>query len=188
MEEKNKKQVLRYSDEELNLIKSVFADNDNSLKALQKVFLQIPLNAIDLSIINGWSKDLKKLLRKVFVPELNDDVPLTQVWDLTSSIDFKGKMMDEVVLNIKANKILLDYFNQQLKALDKNDFKAPKITIEELTNIDNKTDWQIYIDILARSNIIGTTQSRVLMLMTLAGKKDETPEERDKRLIKDSTK
>ena len=65
------KQILRYSTEELDLIKSVFADNDNALKALQKVILQLPLNVVELATLEGWkgNKPLKNLLRKCFLPQ-----------------------------------------------------------------------------------------------------------------------
>jgi len=46
--EKNKakqKQTMRYSDEELALIKSVFSENDELLLTIRKVMLQAPLSS-----------------------------------------------------------------------------------------------------------------------------------------------
>jgi hypothetical protein len=191
MEKEKKKRPMRYNEAELFLLKNTFAENDDLIKAIQKVFLQLPLNALDLSILQliSGNKEINKIIRKVVLPQLDDDVPYGEVWDYQLAIDFRSKMPENIVADIKANKILIDYFDQQLKVLEKADFrKEPKIKLAELADITDKIPNDIYIDILARSNIIGTFASRLVMLAGLAGEKVESPEEQKRRLEQDSSK
>jgi len=183
--------TLRYTESELSVIKNTFADNDGLLKALQKFFLQIPLNVVDLSLLQTSikSKELLKTIKKVVFPELTDDVPFLQIWDYTLGIDFKGKMQEQIVADIKSNKLFIDYFKQQLKALENGEWAIQqKIKLSELGDITDKLDTDLYIDTLARNNIIGTVSGRMSQLYVLAGRKTETPEEQEKRLTQDSTK
>jgi len=195
-EEKNKNQLpkhLRYSDDELILIKQMFSDNVELLKALQRAFLQLPLSVNNLSILQisniKGNKNLINLLQKIFLPKIEDDVYFTEIWDYHAGIDFKGKLAEQIVADIKATDVLVAYYDQQLKALEKGEWNTEQdIKIKDLTSTKNKTDEQIYIDLLARNNILGTIAGRVQQLYILAGQKDETPEEQKRRLSQDSAK
>lgn len=80
MQEK-KKQVMRYGEAELALIKGMFKDNNALVIALRKVFLQMPLNVLDTEIIINTFKGRKEnltVIRKCFYPELEPEAPLSQ--------------------------------------------------------------------------------------------------------------
>ena len=189
-ETKPKKQILRYNDAEMALLKNTFSDNDLLLKAIQNLFLQLPLNAVQMATLQTNCKgEMLKILRKTFLPELTDDVPFQEVWDMWLGIDMKNKMFDEVVMLVKANQKFLNYFEQQLEVLEKGNFnKEQKIKFGDFTDNKNKLDNQIYEDIFARNTIFASLQGRLGQLVALAGLKDETPEEREKRLNADSAK
>ena len=56
----------KYTDEELELIKKTFADNEELLIVLRKFLLQANLNAVELSRIELLKgKEIVKILRKV---------------------------------------------------------------------------------------------------------------------------
>jgi hypothetical protein len=191
-EQPKKKQVMRFNDEELLLIKGVFSENEDLLKVIRKVFYQMPLNAVDLSLLQVTFKEkegLKKVLRKVLLPTLSPDVPLQQNIDLWLLVKVKELPVSEASVHIKSIKIWIDYMNQQLKVIESGKYiKKPKISFNELTNIKNKTDWDLFANMLARNTIVNHVEQQLQQLLMLAGLKNETPEQTIERLHKDSAK
>ena len=80
---------MRFSDSELALIRGVFYENDQLLK----------------------------LMRKVFLPEIDPTAPLGQLVDLWMTIDLKDKDPEEAMINIKARNQLIMHVEQQLLQL-----------------------------------------------------------------------
>lgn len=178
----------RYDEQELATIKATF-NNENLLRSLQKAFLQLPLTAVDLSNLSVNMNDkVKAIMRKMFLPQLTDNTNYNQMWDMTLSINVKDKMYEQVVLDIKSNDILIRYFDQQLKALEKGDYqKKQKIVLKKLTDLKDETDWNIYINVLARNNIIGTVAGRLNNLFLLA-QPEKTPQQLKEEQEKNSSK
>lgn len=179
---------MRYSDKELNLMKGLFADNDELLKAIRKVFLQMPLNPIDtscLSVLKGKG-DTEALLRKAFLPELDGEAPFHQVIDLWMTVEIKDKSPESVRIIAQAREGLIDYLDQQLKVLF--GAKQGKISFANLTSLKGKTDDQITIDLINRNTIIAHVEMQLNQFKILAGQKDESVEETKARLLKDSSK
>src|SRR3990167_5429159 len=129
----------RYTDREKEIIKNTFAENQDILGAIQKAFLQLPLNAMELSTLSMNVKgDVMKIISKTILPQLDDDVPTFNVYDLWMTQDIKGRMYDDVVLGVKSTKVVIDYLDQQLKAFARGDFnKKQKISYKELSDIVN---------------------------------------------------
>ena len=189
-----KKQLMRFSDDELALIKSVFAENDDLLKAIRKLMLQINLSANDLAALTvNLKEDVLKVLRKEFLPTIEGNEPVQQIMDLWMMINIKDRMYEDAVLTIKANKKFIDYIQQQfalledIENLQKNSNKL-KLKLEDLTDIEDKLDKDMFIDICARNTIIYYVEGRIQDLYSLALRKEETPEEQAKRLEKNSSK
>lgn len=185
------KQDGRYSEQELAIIKATF-NNDELLRALHKVFLQLPLNALNLSSLQLTLKDKKdihKIIRKMFLPQLTDDVPYQHAVDITAVIDFKNKAYEEIVLHIQSSQLYIKYIDQQLKLIEKGKYqtKNPKINFKRLTESRGEDGTQLFINTLTRNNIVNTVSGRLMNLELLA-KPEETLEQRNERLQKDSTK
>lgn len=181
---------MRYSDEELSLIKSTFAENDDLIKAVRKAILQMPLNAVELSLIGLNFKDkedMMRIMRKNFTPELDGNVPLGQEIDLFLTIGLKDMLPDIAAIHLKSIKIWHDYLVERMDELEGKKVAKPT-KLKDLKNIDDKTDEQMYVDMLARNTIVNSTEQQLNQLYILAGAKDETPEETIKRLHKDSSK
>lgn len=89
MVEENKGQQMRFSKEELALIKSAFKGNT----------------------------DLLKLMRKVFLPELDPTAPLGQIIDLWMTVPVKEMTAEQAQVNILARNSLIMHVEQQLLQL-----------------------------------------------------------------------
>jgi len=186
-----KKQVMRFNDKELITIKGVFAENDDLLKAMRKVFYQIPLDAVDLSRLEITFKnkpELHKVMRKCFLPEISADVPFQQQIDLWMTISLKDMIVSEASAHLDSIQIWIDYMEQQLEVLKSGFKKVQKIDFKELSDIRKDIPTEKFAKMLARNTIVNHVEQQLNQLLILAGMKAETPEETVERLQKDSNK
>ena len=182
-----KQQKMRYTDKELDLMKFTFKDDLSTLKAIRKVFLQMELTEKEYILLRRKIKgDVIPLMRKVFLPELDGDAPISQIIDLWMTIKIDDKNPDEAMLFIKAREIVVNYIEQQLAILGK-ETNEEKIKFKSLSEIlvDNANT---YINFLARNTIILHTENQIQEINILSHKIEETPEEEAERLKKDSSK
>jgi hypothetical protein len=190
-EPKKKKQTMRFNDEELELIKHIFAENDDLLKAIRKVFYQIPINALDRALLQTNVKlgPLQKVLQKMFSPTIDMDMPFGQQMDFWLLSQIKDKFISEGAVHLKSIKIAIDYLDQQLKVLqDPKLIQVEGIQLKDLEDITDKTDSNMYAEMMARNTIINQVEGGLNQLIILAGRKNETVEETLKRLGQDSNK
>lgn len=183
----DKKKQMRFSEAELGLMKTTFAENEELLKAIRKVFLQIPLDPIDQQLIKGLSKDVLKLINKTFLPTLDGNAPLHQLIDLWMTVEIKDKMLETVVINATAREKLINYLKERLSDLE-GDSVEGGISFYELTSLKDKDAEEIAVDIQVRNTIINHTEMQLNQLLVLAGKKEETIDETMKRLEQNSNK
>ncbi len=183
---------MRYSDGELILIKGTFKDNEELLKTIRKVFYQMSLNTVDLSrlqITFNGKKELQKVMRKMFLPEIDADIPFQQQIDLWMTIKLKDMIVSEAAVHLKSIKVWYDYINQQLKTIENGKYdKKQKMIFNKLIDIKDKTDWDMYANVMARNTIINHVEMCLQQLSFLSEKKDETPEETIERIQQDSNK
>jgi len=186
MEEKNKKQVMRFSETELATIRSVFGNNDELLKALRKLFLQIPLDVMDLSIVELMKKpDVLKIVRKLFLPEIDPEAPINQIIDLWMTIDARGKSPEELVPHFEARERVIKYLDQQLKVLEGNG--KEKIRFSKLGYSHRKSAYNNYVDFEVRNTILVHVETQLNQLDILS-LPEETREEMEKRTKMNSAK
>jgi hypothetical protein len=89
VEENKGGQQMRFSNEELSLIKSTFKNNT----------------------------DLLKLMRKVFLPEIDPKAPLGQMIDLWMTVPVKEMTAEQAQVNILARNSLIMHIEQMLLQL-----------------------------------------------------------------------
>lgn len=181
---------MRYSDEELNHIKGVFSENEELLKVIRKVMLQIPLNSIDQSLLTFLKGDILKIIRKTFLPTIEPEAPFHQIVDLWLTLNVNEKDPFQAWHSIKAREMLIEYIDQQLRFLE-GDKRKPKIVFESLTDFSGITQSQAdkaFINLMVRNTLLQHTEMQISMLLMLAGLKNETVEETQKRLQKNSSK
>ena len=80
---------MRYTDSELSIIKSTFKGNE----------------------------ELLKLMRKVFLPELDPSAPLGQQIDLWMTVKIDDMLPEQAIINIKARNTLIQHIDQMLLSL-----------------------------------------------------------------------
>lgn len=192
MKEAKKKQTMRYSDDELSLIKNTFAEADDLLKAIRKIMWQEPLSAIDLSVLQfafKGNKQVQDVVRKTFLPTLDSNAPLHQVVDLLMTVQIADKSPDLAILQLRAREKVINYLDQQLRVLNSGDFtKKHKIDFNDFTVMGNKIDADIYTDMIARNTIISHIEQMLSQILVLAGRKDETVDQMKERLKRDSSR
>lgn len=80
------KQEMRISDEELQEIKALYAENPRALK----------------------------LLRKIFLPEITADAPISQNFDLWMTMKLDGKSPEEKLIALEARNSLIQHLENCL--------------------------------------------------------------------------
>jgi len=188
-DKKEEKQVGRYSKAEKDLMKNTFSNNEELLKAIRKIFLQIPLSAFEQTLLKQVSDhpEVLGVLRKTFLPTIDGDAPFNQVIDLWMTIDIKDKPASEGLNFVIARAKLIKYLDQQLNLLE-GIVDDSQIVLEECVEIDGKDANEVFSDILFRNTLIYHTEQQLTQIQFLAEQKEETLEEVKKRLEKDSNK
>lgn len=180
-------QTMRYTDEELSLIKETFKDNLPLLKAIRKVFLQLNLTeAEDIMVKKIMSEDVSKIMYKAFLPTLDGDAPLGQVIDLMMTVDISNKFPEEAINHLKARDLSIKYIGERLASIKSNTDGVVLINLKDLDITEDATE--TYINITARNTIILLVENQLRDLNTLANQASETEEERETRLQKESNK
>ena len=185
-------QKMRYTIEELGLVKSLFADSEDLLFIIRKVMLQFPLNEQEKAALKAvMNEQVSGLMRKTFLPTLDPDAPMFQLTDLRIALgtDIKDCSVDSAWPFIRAKDIEMDYLNHQLKVLDGNE-SSPPILMEDLANLklSRSKREDLYINVVARNFLLSFIDSNLAQLKALAGRKEESVEETLSRLAKDSSK
>lgn len=182
-------QKMRYSDKEIDVIKSAFKDNFDLLIAIRKVMWQIPLSEAEEMMVEASIRHndaVKKAIRKTFVPELEPEAPLYQVVDLWTVASIKDKSPEQAMPFLKATEKYTEYLNQQLNVLFGEEVEK-KIKFSDLNKLETSS-YESFIKILTRNTIIQHTETQLHQLQTLSEREEETPEQREERLQKDSTR
>ena len=185
----NQKQKMRYSDNELSLIKATFADDEAMLLILRKVFLHAELSDGEIKLLEPISKSPQaiELMRKAYAPALDLDAPFGQLIDLWMTIDTKEMTPEMASLALKVRAELNELLEAGLARL-----ASPKNTgtrtVADYTPDFDASDEDKYVTYTSRNALISHTETRLLELSLLAGQKNETVEETVTRLQQDSAK
>lgn len=81
---------------------------------------QMRFTESELSIIKATFKgneDLLRLMRKVFLPEIDPTAPLGQMIDLWMTVKIDDVLPEQAIINIKARNQLVQHIDQMLMAL-----------------------------------------------------------------------
>lgn len=189
-----KKQTMRFSDDELGLIKSVFADEQERLFAMRKLFLQMPLDVIDKSYLEVFQKNdpLMKVVRKAFLPELEPTAPINQEVDLIMTLELKDKSPEQALPHIMARQMLIQYLDEQLYRMSGGNVEEG-LSFEDLSELPKPTDArsmiradELYARLVARNMLVSHVEMQLNQFNVLGGMKEETIEQTKERLQKNS--
>jgi len=187
----NKKQNHpRFTDDELSLIKDIFADNDELIRICYRVFFQLPLTLDEESIVKNTFKgdELYSIFDKLFCPRLENEQTFLGIDDWFD-LQFSDKSLIEARYLILARQKSINYVRQQLNVLfgKKEEELKEQIKFSSLTEIE-KEESLVLIDLTARKEIINKVRMLFSTLRTWAGQKKESKEQMIKRLFTNSNK
>jgi hypothetical protein len=171
---------MRYTDKELGLIKSLFAENEDALIALRKKMWGSEMTTTEKNLTK-YNAESVAVLKKTFNPELDPNAPINQVIDRWVIAQFGEKKPEEARLVFKSVKIVIDYLSGRLEG--KKVFELDELLFNE--GNDDETN---LVNMMARNDIVRAIESCLKQLEVLAGEKTETPEETRERLQRDSSK
>lgn len=189
-------QVFIFNDEELDLIKRTFAENEPLLYSVRKVLLQFPLTDAEKNLLKlSMTPEVLHVLRKRMLPEISDEFPLGQLPSLLTTLteQLKVKTVEEMAPLFEAKKLEIDYLTQQFAVLeDINGGVEETIKLADLGNITvtPKAEWSDtnYVRLNAYLFLLGYIDPMLNFIRSIAGEKKETVEQAKKRLERDSTR
>jgi hypothetical protein len=179
---------LKYTEEEYQALKDTFEDNNRLLKAMLKSLFQIELNDDDNDALVRLDDSLKPLLKKIFLPALEDDVPTDWTMDcydrVGGDMPLQVRTVENGVLQIKARKRVLQYCKYEFEKLFGNNLG--QINFKSLENIDELKDEEIYTNFVTREEITNRVRGFIKELKNLSKYKKLTPEEIEEMQRKDN--
>lgn len=175
-----------YNEKELELLKSVFAENEELLILMRKLFFGVDISEKDKEIIKSTFKN-KELIRAVKhkIYGLNDfDTPIGQLSDFWMGAESQvfGQSKETIEQTVKSKEMIFSMFEQAMGLL--TDPSGEKVDI----SLKSFEEDELQISLIARNLYMKAIDSGLLQIFLIAGKKEETIEETMKRLTKDSAK
>jgi len=187
MVETKTKQTMRYSTKELEILKNIFAENDELLLTLRNLFFGLKISADEVKVVKDTfsDKENRRIIRKFIIPEFDADIPLGQMTDIwMSSVDGIKGNSPEVLNPIFASQIkYVDMLETALKLLENPEGKKVNLEVKEYED-----GVKMYEQILTRNNYVKTIEGSLYSIKIMAGVKNETTEELIKRLERNSAK
>lgn len=177
---------LAFNAGELELVKATFAENETLLRTIRKVFLGGELTETQKSELKAafeGKTELQELMRVFFLPIVRDETPLGMGLDMWNGLQIAEKGVSDAMYLIKARKITIKVLDRAIDVLF-----SLKGTSGYETLLDECSDDEMYINIIARQSVSGHINQKTMELLTLAGKKTETADETVQRLWKNSAK
>lgn len=177
---------MRVSDEELELLKSAFADDYDFLLVIRNLFFGLDVTQEQAKRVEdtfGGNEKLLQLMRKMFLPEVSGEIPLGQTIDLWLSVEIKDKDDEEVKSVLESRARLIENLEQTMQLLFEPTLKPVDIRINPKKIKDYSK-----VDVLVRNSFIAHIEQVLMQISILSGKKEETVEQIKERLKKNSTK
>lgn len=179
-------QTMRFSKGEMELIRNTFSGKgEEILYQIRDVLLQFS------DKVPMVSKETLDILEKILVPDLEVDVPLGQQADLYLSLTNIKEIHPEVaILHIKAKDLVVEYLKQRFEVLNGQKLHyVEEIKLTDLKSKENKTDTERFVSMMAYTFLVNAfIDGSLLHLKTMANKKEETPEELEKKAQVNSSK
>lgn len=188
-EKEEAKRQTAFTDEELDVIKATFAENKALIKLIRNVILQLEVSENEQKMLEevvSKNKAVLNILSKTLCPKLDGKTSLYFMGDLWSTAELTNRNIKDAMPLIRANQKFIDYMVQQINELSGK--KDRKIVLAELTDFKDKSDEEIYADIIVRNTVLRHTEINLGQILLLAGLKNETSEETLVKLKRNSNK
>lgn len=187
MTETKQPKQLPVSEKEASLLKVTFKENEYLLKALRALFFGFDVSTEDKDLIKKTFSniELKEALRKKMYPMMSADVPIGEVADFWIGVEQQifGASRDAIFQAVNSKMKVLELLEQAIKLLDNPDGDKIDLSFNPKYSAD-----ELQIGLLARNLYIKTIEMALYMIKQIADLKEETPEEKKKRMALDSSK
>lgn len=181
------KQPLMYSNKDIDLIKSAFAENDELLISIRKLFFGVDISEDEKETIKSTfsNPELVDVFRKKVYGVNNFDTPVGQLSDfwLGAETQIFGATRDTVFQVIESKKQVLQMFEKVFNLLNNPDGERVSVDFTPSSLVDD-----LGVNLIARNLYMKAIETSLLSLKALAGAKNESVEETVKRLQRDSSK
>lgn len=163
----------RWSDEELQIIRDVFGENDDFLHEIRDVMM-----GFSDKMGRQTTEKVLGILKKNLLPANSSETPLGKQQDLCHlSLDFIGGFnAEQGILRIKAFDLAQDYLERRFEV-----FYGKEDTGERLDDFKDKSkaidDQDRFVRMLAYLQLNGYIEKSLLQLSAMATYKEKTPEE-----------
>lgn len=182
-----KESKLMYSSKDIELIKSVFAENDELMLAIRKLFFGTPVSEEEKKAITEAfaSQEVRDVFQRKVYGLNNFDTPIGQLSDfwLGAETQVFGASRDAIYQTVESKKLILGMFQKAFKLLENPD--GEKVDITTFPDIDVD---ELQIGLIARNLYMKAIETSLLTIKAIAGVKGETMEQTLKRLEADSSK
>jgi len=178
-----KGQTGRYSKTEVDIIKSAFAGNEDILYEVRDVLMGF---RNELSVT--FNTEVLDVMKKFILPEISSDVPLVKQSDLFIKLEIIHDLpLDAAILHLEARDVAIDYLRDRFNVLSggKNERKITDFLIRDVEPEERYKNIIAYQFLATTGNWI---ESRVYEMEALSLYKEETEEEKKKRLAQNSNK
>lgn len=178
--------TMQLIEEEVELIKGTFKDNEELLKIMRALFFGLSVSREEKDLIRSTfaNKDLLKLMRKKFSPQIDRNAPMGQIsdnWLGAESLIF-GAMPSTIKQALEYKRFGIDLVQKALSLLENPDAYTISLFY------DPKEDDELGTKLLGRNQYMRMMESQLLMLKVISDQKTETTQERMNRLAQDSAK
>ena len=197
LKEKPKQRMpMRYTDNELATIRSLFKESEEVLLAIRKVFLQGTLDERQQGIVKNLSAEALRIIKKNLMPDIDPDAPFFQLATpykrlIVTPFNIRERMPDMAIAYLKAKDLELEYLNQQFRVLCGEEVEI-EIVLTDLIKSDKdgqpKDEETRYTEFMAYMGLIDSDIDSLLFELNVLAKREEgeTPEEAAKKLFLNS--
>lgn len=183
-----KNKTIRYNDNDLSLMRNTFAGDDTVLYAIRKFMFGMELTEGEQKFIGNLTDEMKTLIRKVFLPQIDGEAPLFQLFDMTLALkeEMKGKSYEEQRMAIEIKALEMDYINQRLDLMEGIQSTEKELSLVNMADLNSDN---AVVNISARNYLLSYIDSFCNEMRLFGNQKDkEEIKDTATRLAQDSTK
>ncbi len=180
------------STRQAEVIKATFQDNSELLVAMRNLFFSLPTTAEQIALVKGTftgKDELVNIVRKKIYPIFEEDtidMPpglMADFW-LDFDKDILGAPQDTIYQRTQSKQQVLDMLSKAIALLQNPEGEKVDMSYNPKLVLNDP----LGIGLLARSLYIRTIGQGLQILKVVAEKDKETPEEKKKRIERDSSK
>lgn len=176
------------NEQEIELIKKTFADNEPLLKLMRALFFGLEVSKAEKdTILSTFASDeLRAIMWKRFLPSLSKDLPIGQAADVWLGVEGMvfGAHRDQIEQAVEYKELSIKMTQQALELLENPDAHVMDVSYGTKKHPGDA----LQVNLLARNQYIRHIESQLMFLFIIAGQKTETVADAKKRLQQSSSK